>query len=181
MDRIQNTDTPYQDDSKLDPPAPPRFTVEAARRARQVVALRPDIMRPVRRLWASLGTGTHRSRLLAGIVLVALAGGVAGGLLAATNRNHEGGIDARSLTTGADARSQTDNPQPLSRSREPEPISQPANPGPAAEFEGPEMERAVVELRKRSPSRVKKAYRVAIIYPADHHDFGRKHKRGRKH
>jgi hypothetical protein len=181
MDRIQNTDTAYQDDSQPDPPAPPRFTVEAARRARQVVALRPDFMRPVRRLWASLGTGTHRTRLLAGIVLVALAGGVAGGLLSAANNDNEQGIDTGSLAAGADARSQTDNPQPVSRSKEPEPASQPMNPQPAAEFEGPEMERAVVELRKRRPSsRAKKAYRVGIIYPGDY-DFGRGRKRGRKH
>lgn len=182
MDRIQNADTAYQDDSKPDSPASPRFTRGAARRAQQVVALRPDFMRPLRRLWASLGTGTHRARLLAGIVLVALAGGVVGGLLAAANNDHEQGIDAGSLTAGAEARSQTLNSQPISKSKELEPISQPANPEPPAEFAGPEIERAVVELQKRrSPARAKKAYRVAIIYPSNHDNFGREPKRGRKH
>jgi hypothetical protein len=182
MERIQNTDTAYQDDSKPVPSVPPRFTKGAARRARQVVALRPDFKRPFRQLWASLGTGTQRTRLLGGIVLVALAGGVAGGLLAAANKDHRRRMDAGSLTAGAEAKSQTDNTQPVSRSKESEPTSQPANREPSAEFVGPGMERAVVELRKRrSPSRARKAYRVAIIYPGDNDDFGRERKPGRKH
>jgi hypothetical protein len=146
-----------------------------------VVALRPDFMRPFRRLWASLGTGTHRARLLAGIVLVALAGGAAGAFLAASDSDHERDFDAGSLTVGADQTSHTDTPQPISRSKEPEPELRPANPAPAAEFEGPEVERAVSELRKRrSPSRAKKAYRVAVIYPNAYDDFDRGRKRGRK-
>jgi hypothetical protein len=180
MDRIQNDGTVYQDNPKPDPLAPPRFNARAARKARQVVALGPDFMRPVHRLWASLGTGTYRSRLLAGIVLVALAGGVVGGLLAA-NRDHEGGIDTGSLAVGAEAEPQTDRPaEPVSKTKKPEQISQPANAGRPAEFEGSEFERAVVELRKhRSSSRPRKAYKVATIYPRDYEHSGRERKRGK--
>jgi hypothetical protein len=181
MERIQKPDTAYQDDSNSDPVSPPRFTSGAARRARQVVALRPDFMRPIYQVWASFGTGAQRTRLLAGIVLVALAGGVAGGLLAAANSEPVPVIDAESLSAGADARSQTDAPQSVSTPKGPERISQPSGPGRLDRFEGPEVERAVAELRKRrSPSRARKAYRVAVIYPGDYGDFGRARKRGQK-
>lgn len=180
MDRIQNQDTVYQDNPKPDPLAAPRFNAGAARRARQVVALRPDLMRPVRRLWAFLGTGSHRARLLAGIVLVALAGGVVGGLLAA-NSDHEGGIDAGSLAAGAEARPQTDRPaEPVSKAKKPQPSSQPGDAGRPAKFDGPEFERAVVELRKDgSSSRPRKAYKVATIYPRDYEHSRRERKRGK--
>ncbi len=182
MDRTPNTDTVYQDNPKPDPLAPPRFTAGAARRARQVVALRPDFMKPIRRLWTSLGTGSHRARVLAGIVLVALAGGILGGLLAA-NRDHERGIDAGSLAAGAEASPHPDRPaSSVSKAKEPEPISQPADFGRPSEFEGPEFERAVVELRKRRlTSRARKAYKVATIYPRDYEPSHRERKRERKH
>ena len=82
MERIQKPDTAYEDDSKREPVGTPRFTAGSARKARQVVALRPLLWRPINQVWASLGTGAHRTRLLAAIALVALAGGIAGGLLA---------------------------------------------------------------------------------------------------
>ena len=181
MERIQNKDTAYQDDSQRTSLTPARFTMGTARRARQVVALRTDLMRPFHRLWASLGARSHRAKLLAGIVLVALAGGVAGVFLATANNNHETGVDAGSLRVGAEARTQNDNLQPISKAKEPEPKSQPADRGTPAEFEGPEMERAIVELQKRrAPSRAKKAYRVAVIYPGTY-DSSRGRKRGGKH
>jgi hypothetical protein len=166
MDRTQSGDTAYEDDSNISPPAPPRFSAAAARRARQVVSLRPDWVGSLRRQWAALGTGTHRTRLVAGVVLVALAGGVVGGLLAAADNDQKQAIDAPSLAAGAGAKSQPDNPIPTSQPANREPISQPAPPESQIEFEGPAIERAVVELkRRRSPSRKRKAYRVAVIYP----------------
>jgi hypothetical protein len=49
-------------------------------------------------------------------------------------------------------------------------------------FEGPEVERAVAELKKRqSSSRGKKAYRVATIYPDGSGEFGRERKQRKKH
>jgi len=182
MDRIQKPDTAYQDNSQPAPLATPPFTTGAVRRARQVVALRPDFLRPLRTVWESLGTGTHRARLLAGMVLVALAGGMVGALLAAANRDHERGIDAASLSTGADATVEVSDPKPISKPKEPEPISQAADPDLDMEFEGSGMERVVKELQKRpSPSRAKKAYRVAIIYPRDYDGSRQERKRGRRH
>lgn len=181
MERTQKPDTAYQDDSKRAPVSPPRFTAGAARRARQVVALRPDFMKPIHQVWESLGTGAYRRRTLAGIVLVALAGGVAGGLLAAANNDHEPGINVESLTAGADAGSQTESSQPVSRPKEPERISQPADSGPTSTFERREMERAVAELQNRRSPSPKKAYRVAVIYPGDSGDPGRGRRRVRKH
>jgi hypothetical protein len=180
MERIQKPDTAYQDNSQPAPLAPP-FTNGAVRRARQVVALRPDFLKPFRVLWESLGTGTHRARLLGGIVLVALAGGMIGALLAAANRDHEPGIDPASLTTGANAQVESSNPQPVPKSKGPEPKSRVAAPGPDQEFEEPEMESLARELRKRPSSRAKKAYRVAIIYPRDYEETRQERKRGRRH
>ena len=180
MDRIQKPDTAYQDDSQSSTSLTPQFNVRTARRARQVVALPSNFTRQIHRLWASLGSATYRAKLLAGIVLVALAGGVSGVFLAAANKDRT--IDDGSLTVGAEAKSQTDDPpQPTSSAKEPKRISRPSDPGPQAEFDRPEMERLVVELGKRqSPSRQKKAYRVATIYPRDLGDYNDSH-RGRKH
>jgi hypothetical protein len=179
MERIQKTDTAFPDDSVESPP-PPRFTRGAARKAQQVVALRPLILRPLQRLWTSLGTGSHRARVITGIILFAIAGGVAGGLLATASNNSERAIDAESVTAGANASAQNDNAEPLPGSRVGP--SKLANPWPASEFEGPGLDRMVAELRKRRPhTKAKKAYRVAVIYPDVDDDFDHRRKRGRKH
>jgi hypothetical protein len=181
MDTIQNRDNSYEDDSTLGSPARPRFTRGAVRTAHQVVALRPAILRPVQRLWSSLGTGTYRAQLVAGIALFAIAGGVTGGLLATAGNNRERAIYGESVTAGADASTQSDISEPVSGSMV-EPAANRAKSGPLTEFEGPEVERAVAELRRRRPAtKAKKAYRVAIIYPDDDDNFEYRRKRGRKH
>ncbi|HET6647024.1 MAG TPA: hypothetical protein VFH01_06825 [Pyrinomonadaceae bacterium] len=181
MDRIPNTNTAYQDDSHTARLSTPRFTRGAARRAQQVVALRPDFLRPVRSLWRSLAAQSYRTKVLAGIVAVAIVGSVVGGLLAAVNNANEDRIEAETLATDSDAGTQFESSQPTFKpTRE---VHVPASKTETMmRFDGPEVERAVAELKKRqSSSREKKAYRVATIYPDGSGEFGRERKQRKKH
>jgi len=181
MDRIPNTNTAYQDDSQTNRLSTPRFTRGAARRAQQVVALRPDFLRPVRPLWRSLAAQSYRTKVLAGIVFVAIVGSVVGGLLAAVNNANEDRIGAETLATDSDANTQFESSQSTLKPKREVGLS-PVKTESMMGFDGPEVERAVAELKKRqSSSRGKKAYRVATIYPDGSGDFGRERKQRKKH
>ena len=181
MDRIPNTNTAYEDDSQTNRLSTPRFTRGAARRAQQVVALRPDFLRPVRALWRSLAAQSYRTKVLAGVVVVAMVGSVVGGLLAAVNNANEGGIDAETLATDVEVKSESESSQTTPKpKREVQPP--PSKTESAMGFGGPEIERALEELKRReSSSRGRKAYRVATIYPDGSGEFGRERKQRKKH
>ena len=181
MDRIPNTNTAYQDDSQTNLLSTPRFTRGAARRAQQVVALRPDFLRPVRTLRRSLAAQSYRTKVLAGVVVVAMVGSVVGGLLAAVNNANEDRIDTETLASDSDANTQFESSQPTFKPKR-EIHVLPNKTETMMGFEGPEVERAVAELKKRqSSSRGKKAYRVATIYPDGSGEFGRERKQRKKH
>lgn len=181
MDRIPNTNTAYEDDSQTNRLSTPRFTRGAARRAQQVVALRPDFLRPIRHLWESLGAQSYRTKVLAGIVFVAVVGSVVGGLLASVNNANEDGINAETLATDVEVKSESESSQTTPKPKR-EVQQPPSKTESMMDFDGPEIERALAELKKRqSSSRGKKAYRVATIYPDGSGEFGREPKQRKKH
>jgi hypothetical protein len=110
-----------------------------------------------------------------------MVGSVVGGLLAAVNNANEDRIEAETLASDSDANTQFESSQPTFKPKREVQVP-PSKTETMMGFEGPEVERAVAELKKRqSSSRGKKAYRVATIYPDGSGEFGRERKQRKKH